>query len=97
VCILLIFETALLPLEDWRPEHIVRWRDSLPADDRANFKEFFENLPPGVKGSTLASYTLEALLLVFPKLGAFAPELYARLQALKGSERRQKRGRNATA
>ena len=76
--------TALPPLEDWLPEHIERWRLSLPDDDRVNFKEFFDKvIAAGAKGSTLASYNLEALLLVFPKLGVFAPELYARLQALK--------------
>ena len=78
---------AELPLEEWSPEHVKQWRLSLPANTRIKFKEFFDNLPRGVKGSTLASYSEEAVIRIFdnPKNGrAFGPELYARLQKLKG-------------
>ena len=75
---------AELPLEEWSPEHVKQWRLSLPANTRIKFKEFFDNLPQEADGSTLVSYDLPALLMVFPKLGAFGPELYARLQKLKG-------------
>jgi len=84
---------ALPPLEDWQPEDVIRWRDSLPTDDRTNFKEFFDNLPPGVKGSTLASYDKSDVYGLFPtpQLGrAFAPELHAMLQALKRQRTRVK-------
>ena len=78
---------ALLRLEEWRPEHIEQWRQSLPEDDRTNFKEFFDNLPRGVKGSTLASYDKSDVEKRFKTDDgrAFAPELYARLQKLKGA------------
>ena len=54
--------------------------------DRTNFKEFFDNLPRGVKGSTLASYDKSDVEKRFKTDDgrAFAPELYARLQKLKG-------------
>ena len=74
-----------LPLKDWRPEHVEQWRDSLPEDDRNNWKEFFDNLPRGVKGSTLASYDKSDVEKRFKTDDgrAFAPELYAKLQELK--------------
>lgn len=77
---------ALPPLEEWRPEHVEQWRLSLPEDDRANFKEFFENLPRGVKGSTLASYDKSDVEKRFKTDDgrAFAPEVHARLQKFKG-------------
>jgi len=84
--LLMCYATALPLLEEWRPEHIEQWRLSLPEDDRTNFKEFFDNLPRGVKGSTLASYDKSDVEKRFKTDDgrAFAPELYAKLQKLKG-------------
>ena len=80
---------AALPpyLEDWGPEHVKQWRDLLPETDRKKFQEFFASLPPEVDGEDLASYDKEDIKAFFttPAHGrAFAPELYARLQKLKG-------------
>lgn len=76
-----------LKLKDWRPEHVEEWRDSLPENARLKFKDFFDNLPRSADGSTLASYSLVAIMRIIdhpdPKNVAFAPEIYARLQELK--------------
>ena len=83
--ILTLWLGASLPLDKWFPHHVRVWRDSLPPDDRENFKEFFDNLPAGVKGSTLASYDKTDVEKRFKteEGRAFAPEVYAKLQGFK--------------
>ena len=80
---------ALPPLEEWRSEHVWLWRDALYAehtDNKEKFSEFFNNLPKIANGSTLASYDKSDVEKRFKTDDgrAFAPELYARLQMLKG-------------
>jgi hypothetical protein len=75
--------TASKPLEDWTPADFGAWRDSLSAEDRQNFREFFYMQPKGANGSTLASFDVHSLLLFCPGLGAFIPEVLANLASFK--------------
>ena len=84
---------ALIPLEEWRSEHVWLWLDALYAehtDNKEKFSEFFNNLPKIANGSTLASYDKSDVEKRFKTddgrafAPVFGPELYARLQMLKG-------------
>ena len=83
--ILTLWLGASLQLDEWLPHHVREWHDSLPPHKKKAFEEFFDNLPSGVDGSTLASFEKTDVKECFKtdEGRRFAPEVYAKLQGFK--------------